>query len=108
MICRQAPAELTLVREFCRLSERETAVVASPPKGSALWRVGNRSFQVEHVLSAREREITWTDERMVGQPLGAARVAESSYVTSERVQRSAAGSGHLSRRVETLEKHQFA
>ena len=35
------------------------------PEGSALWKVGNRSFQVEHVLSASEREITWTDERMV-------------------------------------------
>jgi len=38
--------------------------VASLPKGSALWKVGNRSFQVEHVLSAREREITGTNERM--------------------------------------------
>jgi hypothetical protein len=26
--------------------------------------VGRRSFQVEHYLSRREREITYTDERM--------------------------------------------
>ena len=65
VIFRQAPAELPLVRDLCRLSEREAAIVASLPKGSALWKVGDRSFQVEHVLSAREREITWTDERMV-------------------------------------------
>ena len=39
--------------------------MAGLPKGSALWKVGNRSFQVEHVLSAFERGITWTDERMV-------------------------------------------
>ena len=40
-------------------------MVAALPKGSALWKVGNRSFQVEHVLSAWERGITFTDERMV-------------------------------------------
>jgi hypothetical protein len=38
--------------------------VASLPKGSALWKVGQRSFQVEHSLSRREREITYTDDRM--------------------------------------------
>jgi hypothetical protein len=65
VIFRQPAAELALVRDLCQLSERETAVVGGLPKGSALWKVGNRSFQVEHVLSAREREITWTDERMV-------------------------------------------
>jgi len=65
VIFRQPAAELALVRELCRLSERETAVVAGLPKGSALWKVGDRSFQVEHVLGAWEREITFTDERMV-------------------------------------------
>ena len=65
VIFRQAPAELALVRNLCRLNERETAIVAALPKGSALWKVGNRSFQVETVLGAREREITFTDERMV-------------------------------------------
>src|SRR6266545_6698153 len=48
---RQPPAELALVRDLCRLSERETAIVASLPKGLALWKVGNRSFQVEHMPS---------------------------------------------------------
>ena len=65
VIFRQPPAELALVRELCRLGEWEAAVVAGLPKGSALWKVGDRSFQVEHVLGAWEREITWTDERMV-------------------------------------------
>jgi hypothetical protein len=65
VIFRQAPAELALVRDLCRLSERETAFVASLPMGLALWKVGNRSLQVEHVLSTWEREITWTDERML-------------------------------------------
>ena len=64
VIFRQDPAELALVREICRLSERETAVVGSLPKGCALWKVGQRSFQVEHHLSAFEREVTYTDERM--------------------------------------------
>ena len=66
MIFRQPAGELALVRELCRLNGRETAVVAGLPKGSALWKVGDRAFQVEHVLSAFEREVTWTDERMVG------------------------------------------
>jgi hypothetical protein len=43
-------------------------VVAGLSNGSALWKVGNRSFQVEHVLSAWEREITWTNERMMVVP----------------------------------------
>ena len=64
VIFRQPPGELALVRELCQLSERETAIVASLPKGSALWKVGQRSFQVEHCLSRHEREITYTDERM--------------------------------------------
>lgn len=53
------------MRDLRRLSERQTAIVAGLPKGSALWKVRNRAFEVEHVLSAREREIMWTDERMV-------------------------------------------
>ena len=65
VIFRQPPAELALVRELCRLSERETAIVGSLPKGAALWKVGQRSFEVEHLLSAFEREITFTDERML-------------------------------------------
>jgi hypothetical protein len=47
---------LRLVRELCQLSERETAIVGSLAKESALWKVGQRSFQVEHLLSAWERE----------------------------------------------------
>jgi hypothetical protein len=50
---------------FRPIPVRPAAVVAGLPKGSALWKVGNRSFQVEHVLSAWEREITWADEKMV-------------------------------------------
>jgi type IV secretory pathway VirB4 component len=64
VIFRQASDELPLVREMCQLSERETAIVGSLPKGSALWKVGRRSFQVEHLLSRWEQEITYTDERM--------------------------------------------
>jgi hypothetical protein len=73
VIFRQSPDELRLVRELCQLSERETAVVGNLPKGCALWKVGQRSFQVEHHLSALEREITYTDERMVVNPSGAQR-----------------------------------
>lgn len=64
VIFRQDPAELALIREMCQLSERETAIVSGLPKGCALWKVGQRSFQVEHHLSALEREVTYTDERM--------------------------------------------
>jgi hypothetical protein len=58
VIFRQPAAELALARALYRLNERETAVVAGLPKGSALWKVGDRAFQVEHVLSAWEREVT--------------------------------------------------
>jgi hypothetical protein len=63
VIFRQAPGR-TAAGAGDELSERETAIVASLPKGSALWKVGQRSFQVEHYLSRREREIAYTDERM--------------------------------------------
>jgi type IV secretory pathway VirB4 component len=76
VIYQQASNELGNLRELLQLTEREVAAVSglSPgvtlgvaglPKRSALGKVGERSFQVEHVLSAWEREITWTDERMV-------------------------------------------
>ncbi|TMC09508.1 MAG: hypothetical protein E6J41_10535 [Chloroflexi bacterium] len=68
VIFRQDPAELALVRDLCQLNERETAIVASLPKGCALWKVGQRSFQVEHTLSAFERQVTYTDERMAVGP----------------------------------------
>jgi len=42
--------------------------VASLPKGCALWKVGQRSFQVEHTLSAFGRQVTYTDERMAVGP----------------------------------------
>jgi hypothetical protein len=51
--------------------------------------VGDRAFQVEHVLSALEREVTWTDERIaVGQRLDQQRrfeLAADAYADAERV-----------------------
>jgi len=65
VVFRQPAADLGLVRELCRLDERETAVVAALAKGSGALEGGDRAFQVEHVLSGWAREVTWTGERMM-------------------------------------------
>jgi hypothetical protein len=48
----------------CHARFRESRGVRLPRPLDTFPEVGQRSFQVEHYLSRREREITYTDERM--------------------------------------------
>jgi hypothetical protein len=47
------------------LAETGTVIVyRQHPQGVALWRIGGRSYEVRHVRSARERQLTATDTAM--------------------------------------------
>jgi len=60
----QPPSEIAKTTELLELNEREAEYVLQLPRGSALWKVGRRSFLVEHVLGEGERTIVDTDARM--------------------------------------------
>ena len=60
----QAPGEVAVAGELLSLSETEAEVVPQLRRGVALWKVGRRSFLVQHVLGRHERVIVDTDEAM--------------------------------------------
>lgn len=64
----QPPSEIEATRDLLELNELEAEYLAQLPRGMALWKVGRRSFLVEHVLGAGERTIVDTDARMRGDP----------------------------------------
>ena len=64
VILKQSPADLEATRELIGLTGTEVDHVADMPVGGALWKVGRRSFVVEHRISAAERALIDTDGRM--------------------------------------------
>ena len=60
----QSPAETAAARELLGLTDVEAELLPQLGRGVALWRVGNRSFLVEHTLGAHERDLVDTDSRM--------------------------------------------
>ena len=62
----QAPGELEAASELLSLSATETELLPQLRRGVALWKVGQRSFLVQHRLSAIERRIVDTDAAMAG------------------------------------------
>jgi hypothetical protein len=62
----QSPGELEAAGELLSLSATETELLPQLRRGVALWKVGQRSFLVQHRLSAAERMIADTDAAMVG------------------------------------------
>jgi len=65
VIYAQSPDQLASLRAQLGTSATETELVPTLRTGEALWLVGRRSFLVQHRRSAREREITDTDARML-------------------------------------------
>lgn len=59
------PSAYSLGRQLA-LSKTETSVVGSLPRGSCLWKVGDRTFVVDVMLSAQEAGEFGTDGRMIG------------------------------------------
>ncbi len=64
----QAPGEVAAARELLSLSETEAEAVQQLRRGVALWKVGRRSFLVQHVVGQGERSIVDTDAAMRPQP----------------------------------------
>jgi len=60
----QSPGETSATAELLALTETEAAVVTQLRRGTALWKVGPRSFLVEHRLASTERALVDTDQAM--------------------------------------------
>jgi hypothetical protein len=62
----QSPGEVERTGDVLGLTETEAGLVTQLRRGVALWKVGQRSFLVEHRLSDGEQDIIDTDGAMVG------------------------------------------
>jgi hypothetical protein len=65
VIYRQPHDQQELLRSRLGLSRTEAELTTTLRLGEALWIVGRRSFLVQHRLSQAERELVYTDWRMV-------------------------------------------
>ena len=63
VVYQQASNELQGLRELLQLTDKEVTAVSGLHPGSALWKVGQRSFLVEHQVSRFERWIVHTEPR---------------------------------------------
>jgi hypothetical protein len=60
----QSPGEVGRTGSLLGLTDTETELVAQLRRGMALWKVGGRSFLVEHRLASGEHWLTDTDQAM--------------------------------------------
>lgn len=60
----QSPAETAAAQELLGLTDVEAELLPQLGRGLALWRVGTRSFLVNHHLGTHERALVDTDSRM--------------------------------------------
>ncbi len=65
----QSPGELAAASELLSLSATETELLPQLRRGVGLWKVGQRSFLVQHRLSPLEQAIVDTDAAMSGRAL---------------------------------------
>jgi len=66
----QSPGEVERTGELLGLTATEAELVTQLRRGVALWKVGRRSFLVEHRLSGAEQQLIDTDGAMVDPPSG--------------------------------------
>ena len=64
VIYAQPPGEIAAARELLGLTDTEADLLPRLGRGVALWKVGRRSFLVEHVLGRSEHTLVDTDQRM--------------------------------------------
>jgi hypothetical protein len=62
----QPPGEVESAGELLGLTSTEADLLPQLGRGVALWKVGGRSFLVEHHLAAAERPLVDTDATMAG------------------------------------------
>ena len=70
VIYRQVEDEIPRAREILGLTSLEAELLAELDPGVALWKVGSRSFLVQHRLSEPEAVLVDTDGRMRDVPAG--------------------------------------
>lgn len=61
----QAPGDVAAAAELLGFTESESEIIPTLRRGQALWKVGTRSFLVQHRYGTREKAIIDTDARMV-------------------------------------------
>ena len=66
VIYAQSPGEVERAGDLLGLSSTETELLPQLQRGVALWKVGGRSFLVQHRLSSMETSIVDTNDRMSG------------------------------------------
>ena len=64
IVYHQDESQVPLTRSLLGLSETESQLISMLSAGQALWRVGSRSFVVQHYRSSLETELTNTDTGM--------------------------------------------
>ncbi len=64
IVYHQDESQVPLTRALLGLSESEARLISMLSPGQALWRVGSRSFVVQHYRSRIETEMTNTDTGM--------------------------------------------
>jgi hypothetical protein len=62
----QPPGEVESAGSLLGLTSTEADLLPQLGRGVALWKVGQRSFLVEHHLAATERPLVDTDATMAG------------------------------------------
>jgi AAA-like domain len=60
----QAPSEAKVTRQLLGLTATEGDLITQLPRGVALWKVGERSFLVEHAVGPTEASLIDTDAAM--------------------------------------------
>jgi len=60
----QPPGEVGRATELLSLSSTEAELLPQLRRGMAIWKVGRRSFLVQHLLGSRERQLVDTDGAM--------------------------------------------
>ena len=68
IILAQPPGEIDAARRLIGLTGVECDHVSTLPRGVALWKVGTRSYLVEHRLSPDEAALVDTDAAMRAAP----------------------------------------
>jgi hypothetical protein len=74
----QSPGEVAGIGELLGLTETEAELVTQLRRGMALWKVGRRSFLVEHRLASGERWLTDTDQAMSDQTVSDQTVSDQT------------------------------
>jgi len=64
VIYHQDESQVELTRQLLGLSRTEAGLISRLAAGQALWRIGNRSFVVQHHRSRLEARLTDTDVGM--------------------------------------------